>query len=408
MRLLPLVVLAALLGCDDTLYGKPDSSGTSTGESGTPADDTAPVSQDFCGVVSTLNQSCVVCHGATSPQSGLDLSTDPYAALVNRPSTMYSGAVLVVPGDSAASLLYAKISGTQSSSQGGVMPPTGMLPADRIALVKAWIDAGASSECTGPVDTNVTGLYHPDGWADAAAHGMGAKCQADTCTACHGEDLTGGSTGVGCDDCHAEGWRTNCTFCHGGGDNTTGAPPVDIDNLSTGLSFPEHTAHVEQTIHAAWDCTQCHTKPTDVLSVGHFLVGDGTPCEAEVNFAAGLSSAGRYDGAGGCSNLYCHGNGRGSTSTGSVASGANLDCNGCHDASDQGDHLSGEHHKHIEEGLGCNECHSATVSNNTTISNPANHVDGEKDVVLPSGMSRSGGECTGTCHGERHDGRNWD
>ena len=33
---------------------------------------------------------------------------------------------------------------------------------------------------------------------------------------------------MSCDDCHDEGWRTDCVFCHGGVDDTTGAPPEDI------------------------------------------------------------------------------------------------------------------------------------------------------------------------------------
>lgn len=143
--------------------------------------------------------------------------------------------------------------------------------------------------------------HHPAGYGLQEAHGPDAKYQTETCTECHGADLTGGTSAISCDSCHAEGWRTDCTFCHGGTDNTTGAPPTDIDNATSDLSFAEHTVHVEETIHAPFACMQCHVEPTDVLSVGHLFVGDTTSGVAEMDFSAGLSSAGSYGGGASCS-----------------------------------------------------------------------------------------------------------
>jgi hypothetical protein len=252
------------------------------------------------------------------------------------------------------------------------------------------------------VDTDADAdRHHPAGWAASEQHGMGAKGQVEVCTSCHGADLGGGSVGVSCDGCHPYGWRTDCTFCHGGTDDATGAPPVDIDNLATGLSFPEHTVHVQETIHAAWDCTQCHVKPADVLSGGHVLVGDATPYAAEVLFLAGLSPAGTYGGAGSCSNLYCHGNGNGTL--GSATSGTKASCSTCHPSNA----LGGEHAEHAEEGMACGSCHAATVSTGSTISDPAQHVDGEIDLSFPSGMGWNGSTCTGTCHSVSHSAWHW-
>lgn len=431
MRLLPLF-LFALAGCDDTIYGKPDTAttgtadnGTTTTDNGTTGDngdngdngtttdngdngtttDTSVPSNDFCGVQSIFNQSCVSgCHDNSAPSGYLDLQTDPYHAIVNVTSPEYGPAVLVVPGSSATSLLYAKMTNTQTGSQGGMMPTAGLLSAAKIAVIKDWIDAGASSECDGPVDTSTTGGYHPPGFDDPGVHGQEAMCQEDTCTTCHGSDLTGGTSGVSCDSCHASNWRTDCTYCHGGGDNNTGAPPVDFDGSSTGISFPEHTSHVEENNHAAWDdCTQCHSRPTDVLTPGHFLVGDSTACVAELDFSAGLSSRGTYGGSGSCSNLYCHSNGSSSTATGSARTGSTYGCGDCHASSARS--LPDNHDEHGE--FDCDECHGTTVTGNTTISTPANHVDGEKDVALPSGMTWSSGRCNGSCHGESHSNRSW-
>ena len=250
-----------------------------------------------------------------------------------------------------------------------------------------------------------SGRFHVDGWSDPALHGQGAKFQEFECTGCHGGGLTGGSVGVSCDTCHASGWRTNCTFCHGGADNGTGAPPVDLDGLSTDLSFPEHTAHVTEQGHPAWTCDQCHARPADVLTPGHIFVGDSTPGVAEVRFDGGLSADGAYDGGGSCSNLYCHGDGAGGL--GSVVSGATLDCGSCHGGAADPGGLSGAHPDHLAAGISCAECHANTASDDDTISDPAQHVDGEVDVSLTSGMSYDSGSCSGTCHGVDHDGSAW-
>ena len=38
-------------------------------------------------------------------------------------------------------------------------------------------------------------------------------------------DGVGGVSTVACSTCHGSSWATTCTMCHGGVDNTTGAPP---------------------------------------------------------------------------------------------------------------------------------------------------------------------------------------
>ncbi len=266
--------------------------------------------------------------------------------------------------------------------------------------------------CTGlnpakPDDSAATtsSAYHPAGYSDPAVHGNEAKQQTQACTECHGADLTGVAEAVSCDSCHPVEWRTDCTFCHGGGENTTGAPPVDIDGSTDGISFPEHTAHVTETIHTAFDCVQCHTRPADVLSAGHLFVADTTAGVAEMNFLDGLSPAGTYTSAMGCDNLYCHGNGQ-EGATGSVQSGDASSCAMCHADANSGRALSGQHGEHVGR-YECEECHSATVTGNTTISSPANHVNGVRDLVLPDGIVYDNGTCEGACHGESHRGRRW-
>lgn len=261
--------------------------------------------------------------------------------------------------------------------------------------------------CNCPKDSDSSSIesYHPSGWSVPDQHGMSAKIQDQVCVACHGEDLLGGSAGQSCDTCHPTGWRSQCIFCHGGTETAGGAPPVDIDNSASSLSFAEHTAHLEGPLHAAWDCGQCHVKPADALSSGHLFLGDSTPGLSELSFSGGLSPAGAYSAKGSCSNLYCHGNGR---SAGSATSGATLDCGSCHGSASSTSGMSGMHSKHLrEDGVSCSDCHSSTASGNSSISGPVEHVDGEIDVVLVAGISWSGSTCSGTCHGENHSSRSW-
>ncbi|MCB9745777.1 MAG: hypothetical protein H6740_24595 [Alphaproteobacteria bacterium] len=252
------------------------------------------------------------------------------------------------------------------------------------------------------------GRYHPAGWAEPGAHGLAAKLHDETCTDCHGAALEGAGVALSCDSCHAEGWRTDCTFCHGGVDDETGAPPEDIDDSTSSVSFPPHHRHVTENTHAAFDCETCHVKPTDVLSPGHLF--DDTPAVAEVDLSAGLSDQGQWSGQG-CSDLYCHGGGR--RDDGQVAlSDAPLSCESCHPGPSSGRSawatMSGEHEDHLREGLSCDDCHQDTTADARSIRTPALHVNGVADFAPDTSyIQRSGDTCTGTCHGESHDREDW-
>lgn len=420
MRRLALLLALALGGCDDTLFGVAKTGGgvgggaEGGGEGGEGGgDDTAVVEEGWCAVQSLLTASCVSCHGADSPIAALDLETDPYTEIVNQPAKTYAEETLVIPGDPEGSLLYRKASGTQKSDEGDPMPPSSGLNAEKAEILRVWIAAGASSECTDP-DTGVTPeAYHPEGFDAGDVHGLEAKLQTQDCTECHGTDLTGGSVGVSCDDCHEEGWRTDCTFCHGGTDNSTGAPPRDMDGTTaeSSLSFSPHTKHVTSTpVKDAFDCEQCHSKPTDVLSAGHLFIGDTTPGVAEMDFSGGLSAAGKWSGTG-CSNLYCHGNGQGNNGTVAVTDEVHA-CNSCHagptSPPDDWETMSGHHGEHLEEGLTCYECHGDTISASNTITGTEYHVNGTANLNFSGGtITESSLTCNGTCHTEYHYNRKW-
>jgi hypothetical protein len=121
MRIVGLALVVA--GCDDHLFLPNHGGGGGT--------DTGPVAEWWCGVHSILNRNFLACHSAGGALGGLDLETDPYAALVNAPSTNDPSTIRVVPTDPDASLLVAKLEGDGTS----LMPPTGALAPTDIQLV---------------------------------------------------------------------------------------------------------------------------------------------------------------------------------------------------------------------------------------------------------------------------------
>jgi hypothetical protein len=129
-------VLVLAGGCDDNLFGIADDFGTTT-----------PEVTGYAGVQQIAADHCFACHGAgvaTQVGNGLDLETDLHAAVVG--VTGAYGVPLVIPGDSANSLLYLKLTGQMPDNTGGVMPPGGVLATGTTDLVADWIDDGATTE----------------------------------------------------------------------------------------------------------------------------------------------------------------------------------------------------------------------------------------------------------------------
>ena len=79
-----------------------------------------------------FRQSCIGCHGPSQQLAGLRLD--------RKSSVFKDGARRVVPGSSENSFLFHRIAG---SAYGMQMPPTGPLGADKVQLIKRWIDQGA-------------------------------------------------------------------------------------------------------------------------------------------------------------------------------------------------------------------------------------------------------------------------
>lgn len=323
-----------------------------------------------------------------------------------------TGGPYVTPGNPGASFLYRKIAGTHSANLGERMPPGEILEPAILDFVARWIQQGAETTCPpGEVEPmEPPRPAHPPGFAAPEVHGPEMGLGLLDCRTCHGAQLTG-ADGPSCDGCHQPNWRTDCTYCHGGTANPTGAPPRDVSGETAleALTFRAHTPHVTASNHAPYACTQCHTQPVDALSPGHIY--DDTPGRAEVRFGGGLSRQGRYEGSGRCSNLYCHGNGNGQLGEWDHTRGKPA-CDGCHPAANSGQQgwvtMSGRHARHLGAGVTCEGCHAMTARGNDAIRTPAVHADGQKTVDFQQqGVTRNGNTCSGTCHGHLHGARPW-
>lgn len=83
-------------------------------------------------VVPLVRENCLDCHGPSKQKAGMRLD--------RRSSVIKAFERRVVPGNSANSMVYQRVAGAEYGPQ---MPPTGALPAEKVAMIKAWIDQGA-------------------------------------------------------------------------------------------------------------------------------------------------------------------------------------------------------------------------------------------------------------------------
>lgn len=262
--------------------------------------------------------------------------------------------------------------------------------------------------------------YHPDTWVIGSEHGYAFYEKNAHCQSCHGMDYGGGNTGFSCDACHTGGtnsWRTDCTFCHGGMDNDTGAPPYgvfyeeNVENFAVG----SHTAHVmEGKITKGFDCSVCHKKPDSFDTPGHIDGEEG----GEVKFNEMAGKNGTYDRTdGSCSSLYCHGNGIEGSSQISWTSNQKMACDSCHGyygATQQS--LSGHHDIHLlDRFIKCRHCHRSVIDENDTIIDKEHHINGKPEVNLHNSLKSTSASynyetktCVVQCHFFVRDKYTWD
>jgi predicted CxxxxCH...CXXCH cytochrome family protein len=301
--------------------------------------------------------------------------------------------------------------------------------------VSAMVVVNKALHLNGVVE--VTGS-HPPNYKDPESHGLAALDRAQggrgmsLCTDCHvGFGPVGALASGDCEGCHATpsnygpytsgtypnhtSWKTECLFCHGGKDSTSGAPPRNTHAISSAAAVQAttlatvgaHTSHVgtngTSSLHGISGpaaCVACHATGVDPLSLSHIDAVLGTVAFGAVG---GTLNAGAYAAGGtsgdarspSCSATYCHGAFPGGRSaavgwTGSFsAATSTLGCNGCHG---QGTGAAAQPPPFTVAtphplNAACGDCHGGYTAASTNL---LRHVDGV--VQRPVG-------CT-ACHGE--------
>ncbi|PLY00102.1 MAG: hypothetical protein C0623_07925, partial [Desulfuromonas sp.] len=222
----------------------------------------------------------------------------------------------------------------------------------------------------------------------------------------HAYDMTSGDSGhynqADCMVCHKhnEGFKPRaCDSCHGYPPtaNTLGGP-TGLANDPYATASATAGAHQKHALDLGYACNNCHdgyvmpqestAKPGfgDIsISFNTFAVTTGSYSgQAGVSYNDVLGSGGQT-----CSTVYCHSDGK-ATPTYQTPSwiGAIGDCTSCHDEARAGTTLSGAHQAHmintgttIGQTLGCADCHTSTVSDNTTIIDDSIHVNKTVNVM---------------------------
>src|SRR4030095_16146283 len=83
-----------------------------------------------------LRAHCYSCHSASLPSGNFRLER----RRDSMPNRVGANGARIVPGNSAASRMYLRVSGNLAGTQ---MPPTGAPRSEEVEAIKAWIEQGA-------------------------------------------------------------------------------------------------------------------------------------------------------------------------------------------------------------------------------------------------------------------------
>lgn len=260
--------------------------------------------------------------------------------------------------------------------------------------------ATGCSELSQPVQQNPEAELevHPEGWVEKTAatfHGLFIRADGwnlRNCQRCHGVDYAGGIAGASCLTCHPK-TPEDCIVCHGGTDNASGAPPVDLDDNEEedAPRVGAHSDHVEgRELSDGIPCASCHLVPQQYEAPGH--VDSDLPAEVRFDSLAILNGAEPvWDRATlTCAESYCHGNWSlprdqsgfaglyvdeqmvGNRAVPIWTDAETVTCGSCHDLPPVG---------HVPQDLGdCATCHGDTVDEEGNIVGRDKHINGMVNV----------------------------
>ena len=273
----------------------------------------------------------------------------------------------------------------------------------------SYMGVGAGGTTTTPVWTKVDGSQSTCG----SCHGLPPPSphpQDADCGKCHNTMTPGGGLVITDPTRHIDGNLDvdddkPCNYCHGNATATpssnsdpVNAPPLDtLGNSSTvDRGVGAHQSHLSPSslFFKAIVCSDCHTVPATVNSVGH--IDHSLP--AYLNFSARAGSSPTWNGAI-CSNVYCHGStltdgttGAGGKATSPIwakVDGSQAACNSCHGNPPPA--------PHPQNATDCGTCHTdVMVGSPTVFTTPSMHIDGNVDVNADQACNSCHGDHTST------------
>lgn len=253
--------------------------------------------------------------------------------------------------------------------------------------------------------------YTYTGTAGAADNGFNWSNGNTVCnqTYCHSNGAGTNGSAVTWATTANSATNTRCKTCHG---YTTAS--------GTAIATGDHTVHINGATYN-FSCRKCHAATT---TDGTSITDKTKHVNKAINIAFNNTTtavSGTYNGSaspmskapgsayGSCTNVYCHSKGTSLTPsaappnvTPTWGSTLNTTCSGCHGndnsaAFKMGTVGSVTHTKHVQTyGYGCVKCHAATVSDNRTINNYANHVARQVNVAFNNTTTAVNGTYNGS------------
>ncbi|UPU38249.1 CxxxxCH/CxxCH domain-containing protein [Geomonas paludis] len=269
----------------------------------------------------------------------------------------------------------------------------------------------AASDSAIAVTANHVNTFVEYSGAKAGKNYSGGSCSTTYCHTSGKKGVAGVASTVEPGNPSWSGAAMVCNGCHGA--KPMGTAGVAFNSVagepnyvSSGLAAANsHEKHVGAA--GASTCNSCHAKTT---TTGTGIVAGGQHVDGFINYTSASASFGKKANKT-CSNISCH-SGNGKVPVVADAQwGATLNCNGCHGGpAALGSNVinTGAHTQHtnqpsvLGDNLVCAECHSNTVSSNTAIGTPANHMNAYVDYSGAKAGKRStlvSGTCSATyCH----------
>jgi predicted CxxxxCH...CXXCH cytochrome family protein len=262
-----------------------------------------------------------------------------------------------------------------------------------VSLALMLVYQGCSEIEDGLVTNEAPGV-HGAGWTSPSSpnfHGtyiISQKWNLSTCKTCHGNDYSGGNTGLSCYKCHHDaGGPEACTTCHGGDGHANPPKGLRGETDPASIHVGAHFKHLNDTnrISAVVECEECHTPVNNFSDTNH--IGPNPDGMAEIHFGP---LANKYLGGtihanpqwnrnnATCSGVYCHGSFKGGNSSNTVTwtQPGSVVCGSCHGNPQTGNPNPNLNHDPNNTITDCNQCHFAVIDSTGHIIAPEKHVNG--------------------------------